>query len=106
MTNQNPQHTEGTVARSIEQQTAKITSDWFLWAAGGAIAASLLLRLSRQKHAANFVGEWAPTILILGLYNKIVKTLGSDGADSLSNDKLSNLQQKFRSLDDMQEDMP
>lgn len=31
-----------------------------------------------QKHAANFVGGWAPTILILGVYNKIVKVMGSD----------------------------
>ena len=27
-------HTEGVVARTIEQQTAKIPSDVFLWAAG------------------------------------------------------------------------
>ena len=27
-----------------------------------------------------FVGQWAPTFLILGLYNKLVKQLGSDGA--------------------------
>ena len=25
-----------------------------------------------------FVGQWAPTFLILGLYNKLVKLLGSD----------------------------
>jgi hypothetical protein len=25
-----------------------------------------------------FVGQWAPTVLILGLYNKLVKQLGSD----------------------------
>lgn len=25
-----------------------------------------------------FVGQWAPTFLILGLYNKLVKQLGSD----------------------------
>jgi len=27
---------------------------------------------------AQFVGQWAPTFLILGLYNKVVKLLGSD----------------------------
>jgi hypothetical protein len=25
------------------------------------------------------VGQWAPTLLMLGLYNKLVKQLGSDG---------------------------
>ena len=74
----NPEHKEGPVARAIEQETAKLPSDWFLWAAGGAIAAALTLRIAGQKHAANFVGEWAPTILILGLYNKMVKVMGSD----------------------------
>jgi hypothetical protein len=78
MKNVNPEHAEGGIARAIEQETAKLPSDWFLWAACGAIATSLTLRIAGQKHAANFVGEWAPTILILGLYNKIVKVMGSD----------------------------
>jgi len=26
------------------------------------------------------VGQWAPTLLILGIYNKMVKLHGSDGA--------------------------
>ena len=38
-----PEHSEGTVARTIEQQTAKLPSDIFLWAAGGAIAGILSL---------------------------------------------------------------
>ena len=33
--------------------------------------------VTRQK--AHFVGQWAPTFLILGLYNKMVKLHGSDG---------------------------
>jgi hypothetical protein len=75
----NPEHAEGEVAKTIEQQTAKLPSDWFLWAAVGSIATSLTLQLTGQKHASNFVGQWAPTLLILGLYNKVVKQLGSDG---------------------------
>ena len=38
-------HTEGTVARTIEEQTAKLPSDTFLWAAGASIAASATLQL-------------------------------------------------------------
>lgn len=73
-----PQHTEGTVARAIEQQTAKLPSDLFLWAAGASIAGSLLLQMSGRAHGSLFVGQWAPTLLILGLYNKLVKVAGSD----------------------------
>jgi len=73
-----PEHTEGTVARSIEHQTAKLPSDLFLWAAGASIAGSLLLQFSGRKEESLFVGQWAPTFLILGLYNKLVKVAGSD----------------------------
>ena len=78
------QHTEGTVARSIEQQTAKLPSDMFLWAALGAIGASAALQISGRKEISNFIGEWAPTLLILGLYNKMVKLHGSDGQHRLA----------------------
>ena len=78
MTFTNPAHTEGAVAKSIEQQTAKMPSDWFLWAAVGSIATSLTLQMSGKSHASTFVGQWAPTLLILGLYNNLVKQLGSD----------------------------
>jgi hypothetical protein len=74
----NPAHTEGEVAKTIERQTARVPSDWFLWAAFGSIATSATLQLTGNKHASTFVGQWAPTFLILGLYNKLVKQLGSD----------------------------
>ncbi|HEX4793660.1 MAG TPA: hypothetical protein VH370_07715 [Humisphaera sp.] len=69
---------EGVVARTIEQQTAKLPSDTFLWMATGSIAASLMFKMMGRDHAALFVGQWAPTLLILGLYNKLVKLMGSD----------------------------
>jgi hypothetical protein len=34
--------------------------------------------MSGKPQASTFVGQWAPTLLILGLYNKLVKQLGSD----------------------------
>ena len=73
-----PEQREGAVARAIEQQTAKLPSDTFLWMAGGSIAASITLKLLGRSHDALFVGQWAPTFLILGLYNKLVKVAGSD----------------------------
>jgi hypothetical protein len=69
---------EGVIARTIEQQTAKLPSDTFLWAALGSIGISLTLNLMGKEKQANFVGHWAPTFLILGLYNKLVKLQGSE----------------------------
>jgi hypothetical protein len=73
-----PEHQEGKVATAIEQQTAKLPSDTFLWLAGASIATSLTLKMLGRDHESLFVGQWAPTFLILGLYNKIVKLMGSD----------------------------
>ena len=73
------EHREGALARAIEQQTAKLPSDTFLWAAVGSMGLSLALELMGEEKKANFVGHWAPTLLIFGLYNKLVKLQGSDG---------------------------
>lgn len=72
---------EGKTTQVIEKKTAAIPSGVFLALAGAAIAGSLALKLMGRHSTANFVGEWVPTILMLGLYNKIVKVLGSERAD-------------------------
>ncbi len=71
-------HEEGAVARAIESQTARLPSDLFLWAATGSILASLGLRFAGDRDMSQFVGQWAPTLLILGLYNKLVKVAGHE----------------------------
>ena len=75
------QHTEGTLARTIEQQTAKLPSDVFLWAALGSIGTSAVLQMMGKKQASLFVGDWVAPFLLFGVYNKIVKTQGSDRYD-------------------------
>ena len=72
------QQTEGPVARTIEQQTSKLPSDLFLWAAAGSIGTSLVLQLMGNKEKSHFVGQWVAPFLLLGVYNKIVKVAGSD----------------------------
>lgn len=72
-----PEHAEGAVARSIEQQTAKLPSDTFLWAAFGSMAVSLTLQLMGKQKTSLFIGQWAPSFLLMGVYNKIVKVAGS-----------------------------
>jgi hypothetical protein len=78
LTEDNNQH-EGQLTKAIEKQTAKIPSVAYLALAGGAVALSLGLAVTeRRKGWANFVGLWVPSLLLLGIYNKIVKTEGSD----------------------------
>jgi hypothetical protein len=72
------EHSEGTVAKTIEQQTAKLPSDLFLWAAVGAIGVSAFLEFSGNEEKSRFVGQWVAPFLLLGLYNKLVKVAGSD----------------------------
>jgi hypothetical protein len=72
------QYSEGFLAKAIEEQTAKLPSDVFLWAACGSMAGSLLLQVMGEDKKATFIGQWAPTLLILGLYNKMVKLHGSE----------------------------
>lgn len=84
-TNFNPQHSEGKVATMIEEQTAKLPSDLFLWTAIGAIAVSAVMQVvggtkknKNLEHRSLFFGQWVAPFLILGLYNKLVKLEGHD----------------------------
>jgi hypothetical protein len=77
----NPEKREGPVATILEEQTAKIPSDLFLWASLGSMAVSLTLKIIRRDDASLFVGQWAPAFLLLGIYNKLVKQLGHDSED-------------------------
>ncbi|HUQ87968.1 MAG TPA: hypothetical protein VM096_10440 [Vicinamibacterales bacterium] len=72
------QHSEGAVARTIEQQTAKLPSDTFLWAAVAAMGGSMVLQLSGRKPESLFVGQWVAPFLLFGVYNKLVKIAGTD----------------------------
>ena len=69
---------EGPITKKIENQTLKIPSDVFLWVAGGSMLASMLFKSYKKGETANFVGQWVPTILILGVYNKLVRVAGTD----------------------------
>jgi hypothetical protein len=84
------QFREGKVARTIERATARMPSDIFLWGALAAMGLSLAAQLTGASRGmmdwrkparaplASFLGMWAPTLLLFGVYNKIVKVAGSD----------------------------
>jgi hypothetical protein len=69
---------EGGVTKLIESQTAKIPSGTYLTLAIVSMGASAALMLLGRRNVANFIGQWAPTILIIGVYNKLVKLQGSE----------------------------
>ncbi|MFN8310808.1 MAG: hypothetical protein U0T73_12670 [Chitinophagales bacterium] len=72
---------EGKVAATIESQTAKIPSDVFLWTALGISCAATTLFCLKQRHTALFVGQLIAPVLLLGVYNKLVKQNGHDQSE-------------------------
>ncbi len=65
---------EGRMTRAVEEQTGRIPSGGYLALAIGSMAVSAVLAFGlRKRELANFVGLWAPSLLIIGLYNKVVK---------------------------------
>jgi hypothetical protein len=75
---------EGPVAKAIETQTAKLPSDLFLWTAAGVWISTLVLHAQGKRHAALLVGQCISPILIMGLYDKLVKQFGHDSKSKLS----------------------
>ena len=69
---------EGSTTKMVESATAQVPSISFLGIAVGAMAVSWIFLLSGRRNVANFIGQWVPTILIMGLYNKLVKVEGSE----------------------------
>jgi hypothetical protein len=69
---------EGPTTKKIEQVTSAIPSATWLVLGGGAMVGSVVLKMMGRDATANFVGQWVPTLLMFGLYNKMVKLMGSD----------------------------
>jgi hypothetical protein len=69
---------ETDAAHLIEDATTSVPSDTFMWLAGGSIAAALTLKLMGRDRDALFVGQWAPTFVALGIYNKVARSIFND----------------------------
>ncbi len=68
-----PEKHEGKVTKQIEEKTSRVPSGAYLGLAFGSMIASALFQLSGKKATANFIGQWVPSLLVIGLYNKLVK---------------------------------
>ncbi len=64
---------EDKLTKTIEKQTIKIPSDIFLFTAMGIAGVSLVLKFMGHHGNSTFIGQWVAPILILGVYNKLVK---------------------------------
>ena len=51
------EHSEGFVARTLEEQTAKLPSDVWLWGALGSMTASLCLQIKGRKKTVCSTGS-------------------------------------------------
>jgi len=59
--------------KGIEEQTIKIVSDMLFFTTIGGVVILLGLKCLRRTKDATFVGQWAAPILILCIYNKMIK---------------------------------
>jgi hypothetical protein len=74
---------EDQVTAAIEKYTAQVPSSAFLAIAVGSMAVAAALHFTTRKHTSLFVGQWAAPLLLLGIYNKLVKQHGSDSSERL-----------------------
>jgi|GEM_PF-869683 hypothetical protein len=72
---------EDRFTKNIESYTAAIPSSAYLGVAVGAMALSLFCQISGRGKWGNFIAQWVPTWLIIGVYNKMVKLEGHDRYD-------------------------
>ena len=73
--------TEDPFTKAIENYTAQIPSSAYLGIAIGAMGLSLVCQATGRGKWGNFIAQWVPTWLIIGLYNKVVKLEGHDQYD-------------------------
>src|SRR5512145_420120 len=73
--------TEDRLTESVKEYTAAIPSSAYLGVAVGAMALSLFCQITGRGKWGNFIAQWVPTWLIIGVYNKMVKLEGHDRHD-------------------------
>jgi hypothetical protein len=73
--------TEDQFTKSVEEYTAAIPSSAYLAVAIGAMGLSLFCQATGRGKWGNFIAQWVPTWLMIGVYNKLVKLDGHDQTD-------------------------
>ena len=76
-----PPAREDEITKTIERYTAAIPSSVYLAVGVGAAMLSLGAQITGGGKWGNFIAQWVPTWLMIGLYNKMVKLEGHDKTD-------------------------
>lgn len=71
------EHAESAFTRMMENQAAKVPSNIFLFLAMACLAASIALEVAGKRRLGQVVAHWPSILLIMGVYNKLVKTFGA-----------------------------
>ncbi len=65
------------MAKEMQHQyfdtTDKVSEGTWYWASLGSILGSMVLFLAHRRQEGLFVGQWAPTFLLFGLYHKLLR---------------------------------
>jgi hypothetical protein len=68
-----PSDPAGELTKEVEDATASVPSSAFLGIALGATAVAFFLQTAGTGKWGNFLGQWVPTWLLLGVYSKLLK---------------------------------
>lgn len=99
---------EDEFTKYIESYTASIPSIAYLELAVGAMALSLACEVIGRGKWGNFIGQWVPTLLLIGVYNKLVKLEGHDrfdraaGAERLGDYRCAHCESAFSLQSDLE----
>lgn len=66
-------HSGKKVDEMMDRQIAKAPSNAFVLMGLGSLGLSLLLRMLGSKEGSQFIGQWVPTLMIIAVYNKMLK---------------------------------
>jgi hypothetical protein len=76
--------TENRFTKTGEISPARASSFAFLGIAVGTMALSLMFQAAGKGKWRNFVANWVPTLLMVGLSNKLVRLNGHDSTNRIS----------------------
>jgi hypothetical protein len=69
------------IDKSVKEYAASMPSAAYLGVAAGAMILSLVCELTGRNKWGNFIAQWVPVCLIIGVYNKLVKLEAHDQAE-------------------------
>lgn len=72
MSNNTPEQA-GEVQQQFFRVTDSVPEETWYWLALVSIGISAALKLADKDHWALFVGQWPPTFLLFGIYNRVVR---------------------------------